>query len=754
MQGGIVKYRLNLCWYLNIMLFLLLLLLHPGNVEGIQTTEVSRFAFTTHDYLLSRAPVIDYPYVYLPTTYGFQVSVWDSLSGSFTEVGNYPVDGMTVEMVKKDDYLFIAVLYDFSTILEPSSGALFRVDVSDPLSPQAAGEISVGENGLRYFQLRFVNGMLIAKRQENGLLTGLSVIDPSTNQVIQHYPESLYYEYIGGNYIITRGPTASAFTIMSVTSSGLQVVGSIPLPYSTGIFPRFLYIDSNTIATQDHNALKLWHVTAPDNWQERGSIAIGLHYASVTYCNNYLIFNTVTAPLNIFTVYDISDLDNPTEVHSQDFPDGLENNPSGGTLISYGDYLFASTNCWGCVNLKVQDTGIIEFVSKCFRFNQLSSVGHKYGHFILQPVMYDGIACFDISDPSHPNYEFSILTDYYGWIDLCGDYMLGQFGDGTTASLRVYNIIDLQSPVMIYSLPVSMYHTLFFNYTEPGYFYVLNSQTAHLYKYMIWENTPSLVFDYPLGFNLLSPVFSRNLLYMCEANAVGNADLYVFDGVVSNDPFLSHIVPDLVPPPGYVFYAGNYLFLRNHLNPGQPAGFFNPLGSFQVENNIRWGHFGDYVCVISELGIIFYNTEGYPTGFITPDYYLPQGSYTGHIESDDAYLYFFAQDNVSIYSYTTTDNDDQVAVPEINRIRCYPNPVVDDLVIELKGFVEPDQPIQVFNIKGQLIRLISVGQRTSEGFRFVWDGKDNDGDRASSGVYFIRLQAEGRSSTHKVLLIK
>lgn len=442
MQGGIVKYRVIL-WHPCIALLFLLFLSLPLKSYSLSMTEVSRFAFTTHDYVLSRAPVIDYPYVYLPTTYGFQVSVWDSLAGSFTEVGNYPVDGMASEIVKIGDYLFISVTYSNYTQLTTSSGVLFRVDVSDPLSPQAAGEITVGENGLRYFQLRFVNGMLIAKRQENGLLTGLSVIDPSTNQVIQNYSEYLYYEYIGSNYIITRSPTASSFTIMSITSSGLQAYGSITLPYATGIFPKFLYIDSNTIATQDHNALKLWHVTAPDNWQERASIAIGLHYTSVTYCNNYLIFNTVTAPLNIFTVYDISDLDNPTEVQSQDFPDGLENNPSSGTLISYGDYLFASTNCWGCVNLKVQDTGIIEFVSKCFRFNQLSSVGHKYGHYILQPVMYDGIACFDISEPSNPNYEFSILTDYYGWIDLCGDYMLGQFGDGTTASLRVYNIINL-----------------------------------------------------------------------------------------------------------------------------------------------------------------------------------------------------------------------------------------------------------------------------------------------------------------------
>ncbi|MBW6514785.1 MAG: hypothetical protein K0B87_08540 [Candidatus Syntrophosphaera sp.] len=75
-------------------------------------------------------------------------------------------------------------------------------------------------------------------------------------------------------------------------------------------------------------------------------------------------------------------------------------------------------------------------------------------------------------------------------------------------------------------------------------------------------------------------------------------------------------------------------------------------------------------------------------------------------------------------------------------------------MIEIKGHVDPNRPIKVFNIKGQLIRSISVGQITSEGVRFVWDGKDNDGDRASSGIYFIRLQAEWISLSHKVLLMK
>jgi hypothetical protein len=82
-------------------LLLLLLSLIPLSAQGteLQLQEVSRFAFTSHDMATTREPVIRYPYVYMPNSYGFQVCLWDSLANTFTEIANYGVQGSVNELV-------------------------------------------------------------------------------------------------------------------------------------------------------------------------------------------------------------------------------------------------------------------------------------------------------------------------------------------------------------------------------------------------------------------------------------------------------------------------------------------------------------------------------------------------------------------------------------------------------------------------------------------------------------------------------
>lgn len=62
--------------------------------------------------------------------------------------------------------------------------------------------------------------------------------------------------------------------------------------------------------------------------------------------------------------------------------------------------------------------------------------------------------------------------------------------------------------------------------------------------------------------------------------------------------------------------------------------------------------------------------------------------------------------------------------------------------------------ITVYNIKGQLVRTLADEYKAAGKHQVVWDGRDNNIKQISSGVYFIRLQAEGNNLTHKVLMMK
>ncbi len=85
----------------------------------------------------------------------------------------------------------------------------------------------------------------------------------------------------------------------------------------------------------------------------------------------------------------------------------------------------------------------------------------------------------------------------------------------------------------------------------------------------------------------------------------------------------------------------------------------------------------------------------------------------------------------------------------------YPNPFNPETTI---AFSLPEAGIAdlaVFNQKGQMVRSLVSGQLLPAGASsLVWDGRDDQGNPVSSGIYFSRLTCAGRSVSRKMVLIK
>ena len=62
--------------------------------------------------------------------------------------------------------------------------------------------------------------------------------------------------------------------------------------------------------------------------------------------------------------------------------------------------------------------------------------------------------------------------------------------------------------------------------------------------------------------------------------------------------------------------------------------------------------------------------------------------------------------------------------------------------------------LQVFNAHGQLVATLVEGIRPAGTYQTAWDGRDDQGQAVSSGVYIVRLDAEGQQATRKMLLIQ
>jgi hypothetical protein len=86
----------------------------------------------------------------------------------------------------------------------------------------------------------------------------------------------------------------------------------------------------------------------------------------------------------------------------------------------------------------------------------------------------------------------------------------------------------------------------------------------------------------------------------------------------------------------------------------------------------------------------------------------------------------------------------------------YPNPFNSSTQIEFYlPEDEPDLQVNIISAAGQLIDKLGAGSYAKGWRRFVWNGKNLNGQAVSTGVYLLKIQNPGRLlATRKMLLIK
>lgn len=84
----------------------------------------------------------------------------------------------------------------------------------------------------------------------------------------------------------------------------------------------------------------------------------------------------------------------------------------------------------------------------------------------------------------------------------------------------------------------------------------------------------------------------------------------------------------------------------------------------------------------------------------------------------------------------------------------YPNPFNQTTIIEFDLVHAAKVNIEVVNILGQSVAVISDGPFDAGVHRVVWDGKDSRGSDVASGVYFYRLHSDKFTQTRRMVLLK
>ncbi len=108
--------------------------------------------------------------------------------------------------------------------------------------------------------------------------------------------------------------------------------------------------------------------------------------------------------------------------------------------------------------------------------------------------------------------------------------------------------------------------------------------------------------------------------------------------------------------------------------------------------------------------------------------------------------------------YNSVTNEDIINIPPTDSkallMNAYPNPFNPSTTLSFELSSPEIVKIDIYNVKGQLVKSLVKGLYNTGKHSIIWDGRDNKGKSACSGVYFFRMQAGKHSQTKKMMLMK
>jgi hypothetical protein len=132
--------------------------------------------------------------------------------------------------------------------------------------------------------------------------------------------------------------------------------------------------------------------------------------------------------------------------------------------------------------------------------------------------------------------------------------------------------------------------------------------------------------------------------------------------------------------------------------------------------------------------------------------YMESDIYLGiHCVSDDAFM--FLVDDVMVRSATPVD-DVIIPVVATELQGNYPNPFNPETTIRYSVKETVPVTIEIYNLKGQLVRTLVNEVKTAGNYSVIWNGRDSHNQPVSSGVYFYKMNAGKYSSTKKMIMMK
>ena len=121
--------------------------------------------------------------------------------------------------------------------------------------------------------------------------------------------------------------------------------------------------------------------------------------------------------------------------------------------------------------------------------------------------------------------------------------------------------------------------------------------------------------------------------------------------------------------------------------------------------------------------------------------------------SNDGLWYVWFIDDVLVTG-SSADGDQNAPVVATELHGNYPNPFNPETTIRYSVKTPEAVRIEIYNVKGQLVKTLVNEAKAAGNHTVVWNGRDNNNSAVSSGVYFYKMTAGKYSSTKKMIMMK
>jgi hypothetical protein len=91
---------------------------------------------------------------------------------------------------------------------------------------------------------------------------------------------------------------------------------------------------------------------------------------------------------------------------------------------------------------------------------------------------------------------------------------------------------------------------------------------------------------------------------------------------------------------------------------------------------------------------------------------------------------------------------------EFDMAQNYPNPFNPQTTIDYQLPDNTHVTIRVYNLVGQLVKILVNKDMTAGYFNVTWDGLDQEGSKVSSGIYLVRMQTDSYVKVKKMTIIR